>query len=120
MTLRVTTDELPAEDELQVAAAGSPDDVEETKLGIVVRDMTEEERASVDIAEQGVVVSGISAGPAERAGIRTGDLILMLNNQKVANSDDFERLAAELPQGKAVSVLVQRQGNPIFLALKLD
>ena len=44
----------------------------------------------------------------------------MLNNQKVANSDDFERLAAELPQGKAVSVLVQRQGNPIFLALKLD
>ena len=120
MTLMVTTDELPAEDELQVAAAGSPDDVEETKLGIVVRDMTEEERASVDVAEQGVVVSGISTGPAERAGIRTGDLILMLNNQKVANSDDFERLAAELPQGKAVSVLVQRQGNPIFLALKLD
>ena len=120
MTLRVTTDELPAEDEFQVAAAGSPDDVEETKLGIVVRDMTEEERVSVDVAEQGVVVSGISTGPAERAGIRTGDLILMLNNQKVANSDDFERLAAELPQGKAVSVLVQRQGNPIFLALKLD
>ena len=120
MTLRVTTDELPAEDELQVAAAGSPDDVEETKLGIVVRDMTEEERVSVDVAEQGVVVSGISTGPAERAGIRTGDLILMLNNHKVANSDDFERLAAELPQGKAVSVLVQRQGNPIFLALKLD
>ena len=120
MTLMVTTDELPAEDELQVAAAGSPDDVEETKLGIVVRDMTEEERASVDIAEQGVVVSGISAGPAERAGIRTGDLILMLNNQNVANSDDFERLAADLPQGKAVSVLVQRQGKPIFLALKLD
>ena len=120
MTLMVTTDELPAEDELQVAAAGSPGDVEETKLGIVVRDMAEEERASVDVAEQGVVVSGISTGPAERAGIRTGDLILMLNNQKVANSDDFERLAAELPQGKAVSVLVQRQGNPIFLALKLD
>ena len=57
MTLMVTTDELPAEDELQVAAAGSPGDVEETKLGIVVRDMAEEERASVDVAEQGVVVS---------------------------------------------------------------
>jgi serine protease Do len=120
IALKVTTDELPADDELQVAAAGTPDDVEETKLGLVVRDMTDEERASVDPAEQGVVVSRVSTGPAERAGIRTGDLILMLNNQKVANSDDFERLAAELPQGKAVSVLVQRQGNPIFLALKLD
>ena len=120
VTLKVTTDELPADDELQVAAAGTPDDVEETKLGIAVRDMTDEERATVDVAEQGVFVSRVSTGPAERAGIRTGDLILMLNNQKVANSDDFERLAAELPQGKAVSVLVQRQGNPIFLALKLD
>ena len=120
MTLKVTTDELPADDELQVAAAGTPGDVEATKLGLVVRDMTDEERASVDVAEQGVVVSDVSAGPAERAGIRAGDLILMLNNQKVASSDDFARLVAELPQDKAVSVLVQRQGNPIFLALKLE
>ena len=120
MILKVTTDELPADDELQVAAAGTPGDVEATKLGLVVRDMTDEERASVDVAEQGVVVNDVSAGPAERAGIRAGDLILMLNNQKVASSDDFARLVAELPRDKAVSVLVQRQGNPIFLALKLE
>lgn len=72
----------------------------------------------MDDPDHGVVVSEVSDGPAQRAGIREGDLILMLNNQKVANSEGFERLAAELPQGKAVSVLVQRQGNPIFLALK--
>ena len=121
MTLQVTTDELPAEDEVQVAAAQGPDGVEATRLGIVVRDMTEEERASADTVDRGVVVSSVSAGgPAERAGIREGDLILMLNNGKVANGDDFSRLVAELPRGKAVSVLVQRQGNPIFLALKLE
>ena len=120
MTLKVTTDELPADDELQVATARTPDDVEATRLGLVVRDMNDEERESVDAADRGVVVSEVSAGPAERAGIREGDLILMLNNQKVASSDDFERHAAELPQGKAVSILVQRRGNPIFLALKLD
>ena len=120
MILKVTTDELPADDELQVAAAGTPGDVEATKLGLVVRDMTDEERASVDVAEQGVVVNDVLAGPAERAGIRAGDLIFMLNNQKIASSDDFARLVAELPRDKAVSVLVQRQGNPIFLALKLE
>ena len=121
MTLRVTTDELPAEDEVQVAATQTPDGVDATRLGLVVRDMNEEERASVDVADQGVVVSSVSTdGPADRAGIREGDLILMLNNQKVANGDDFALLVAELPQGKAVSVLVQRQGNPIFLALKLE
>ena len=96
----------------------TPDDVEATRLGLVVRDLNDEERASLEVADQGVVVSKVSNGPAERAGIREGDLILMLNNRKVANSADFERLAAELVQGKAVSLLVQRQGNPIFLALK--
>ena len=120
MTLKVTTDELPAEEDLQVAEPGTPDDIEATKLGLVVRDMTDEERESADGAEQGVVVSNVSAGPAERAGIRSGDLILMLNNQKVVSSDDFARMVDELPDGKAVSVLVQRQGNPIFLALKLE
>ena len=121
MTLQVTTDELPAEDEVQVAAAQGPDGVEATRLGIVVRDMTEEEGASVDAADRGVVVSSVSAGgPADRAGIREGDLILMLDNRKVANGGDFSRLVAGLPQGKAVSVLVQREGNPVFLALKLE
>ena len=121
MTLQVTTDELPAEDEVQVAAAQGPDGVEATRLGIVVRDLTEEEGASVDAADRGVLVSSVSAGgPAERAGIREGDLILMLDNRKVANGDDFSRLVAELPQDKAVSVLVQREGNPVFLALKLE
>ena len=118
MTLKVTTDELPADDDLQVATVRAPDDVEAKRLGLVVRDLNDEERALFEVDDQGVVVSKVSDGPAERAGIREGDLILMLNNQKVANSGEFNRLAAELPQGKAVSVLVQRQGSPIFLALK--
>ena len=119
MTLQVTTDELPADDEVQVAAAPEPDGVEAPRLGLLVRDMNEEERESADAADQGVVVRSVATGsPADRAGVREGDLILMLDNRKVANGREFVRLAAELPPGKAVSVLVQRQGNPIFLALK--
>ena len=118
MTLRVTTDELPDEDELEVAAARPPDDVEANKLGLAVRDLNDDERASLDVGDQGVFVNKVSNGPASRAGIREGDLILMLNNEKVSSIEDFKRLAAELPEGKAVSVLVQRQGSPIFLALK--
>ena len=117
MTLRVTTDELPDDDELQVASARAPDDVEANALGLTVRDLNDEERATFDVGDQGVFVNQVSNGPASRAGIREGDLILMLNNEMVSSTEDFERLAADLPAGKAVSVLVQRQGNPIFLAL---
>ena len=45
-------------------------------------------------------------------------MVLMLNNQKVESAKEFKRLSSELPAGKAISILVQRQGNPICLALK--
>ena len=116
--LTVRTEELPDDDAIQVAQSGAPQGVEANKLGLTVRDLNDEERASFEVADHGVLVSKVSNGPGERAGIREGDIILMLNNQQVTSSDEFKRLAAELPEGKAVSVLVQRQGSPIFLALK--
>ena len=118
MTLTVIINELPEDDEIEIAAASPPAGVEVQGLGLAVRDLSDEERASSGAPDHGVVVSEVAEGPGKRAGIREGDLILMLSNEKVSNSDDFKRLAAELPAGKAVSVLVQRQGSPIFLALK--
>ena len=118
VTLTVTTEELPEEDEIEVAAAPRPEGTEAEALGLAVRDLTDEERASLDAADQGVLVSKVSEGPGRRAGIREGDLILMLNNEKVSGSEDFRRIAGGLPAGKAISVLVQRQGSPVFLALK--
>ena len=117
ITLAVTTEELPEEDEIAVAAAPGPEGTEAKKLGLTVRDPSDEERASLDAAGQGVLVSKVSEGPGRRAGIREGDLILMLNNEKVSGSEDFDRIASGLPDGKAISVLVQRQGSPVFLAL---
>ena len=118
MTLTVTTEELPEDDEIEIAAASPPKGVAVQGLGLTVRDLSDDERASSGATDHGVIVSEVAEGPGKRAGIREGDLILMLRNEKVSNSDDFKRLAAELPAGKAVSVLVQRQGSPIFLALK--
>ena len=118
MTLTVITDELPENDEIVVAAADAPKGVTVPGLGLTVRDMSDEERASSGIAGHGVLVSEVTDGPGKRAGIRKGDLILMLSNEKVTSGEELKRMAAELPEGKAVSILVQRQGSPIFLALK--
>ena len=120
MTLTVTTDELPEDDEVQVATVAKPQGVQVSALGLTVRDLNDEERASSGSTDHGVVVSEVADGPAKRAGIREGDVILMLSNEKVTSGEDLARLASELPDGKAASVLVQRQGSPIFLALKPD
>jgi serine protease Do len=43
----------------------------------------------------------------------------MINGVQIENSAQFKRLAAELPRGKSVPMLVQRRDGPTFLALKL-
>jgi len=120
-TLHVVTAELPDEEELKLASGrGTPGSTRDNRLGIAVADPTPEQREEHQLEDHGVIVEEITEGPARRAGIREGDIVLMLDNVKVKSSDEFKRLAAELPPGKAVSILVQRQGNPIFLALKAE
>jgi serine protease Do len=116
--LTVRTAELPEEDALRASARDEPGTASTDKLGITVTDMTPEQREEHQAPGHGVLVTEVRDGPAKRAGVRAGDLVLMLDNSKVADAAAFERLASDLAPGKAVSILVQRQGNPIFLALK--
>ena len=62
----------------------------------------------------------VQAGPARKAGVRRGDVILMLNNVEVTDAKQFRELVENLPAGKSVPLLVQRRGGPVFLALKID
>jgi serine protease Do len=119
-TLYVVTAELPEEEQVAQAAQDEPETAEDNKLGLAVTDLTAEQRERLEVKDHGVMVTEVNEGPARSAGIREGDVVLMLNNVKVASSAEFKRLASELPAGKAVSILVQRQGNPIFLALKTE
>jgi serine protease Do len=119
-TLKVLIAELPEEEELKLAAGQPEGGATADKLGLTVIDLTAEQREEHEIKENGVLVENVSPGPASRAGVRKGDVILMLNNIKVKNSTHFKELDKDLPKEKAVSVLVQRQGNPIFLALQAE
>ena len=119
LELTVRTAELPEEETLR--ASGKPPEPGTAKansLGVTVADLSDEKRKELDAPEHGVLVTEVSDGPAKRAGIRAGDLILMLNSRKVKDADAFTAISDSLEAGKAVSVLVQRQGNPIFLAVK--
>jgi len=117
--LHVTVAELPEEEEIRLSAAGP--DAAPNKLNVAVSDLTPEKREELGLepGESGVLVTEVGEGAAKQAGIREGDVILMLNGEKVEDSEHFRQLVSELETGKAASVLVQRRGNPIFLALKL-
>lgn len=66
----------------------------------------------------GVVVTRLAANsPAERAGLRPGDVILELNRSPVRSVEDFERLVKRLDAQTPALVLLQRGGGSIFLTI---
>jgi len=116
--LHVRIAELPAE-EVLAKAPGEPKSSADNRLKITVADLTREQRQKFEIKKNGIVVEQIKKGPAADAGIRRGDVILMINNVEIKSTEDFERLLKDLQGGKSVPVLIQRGRSPIFLAIKL-
>lgn len=88
------------------------------RFGLTVSDLTEAQREAFGIAEGGVHVDEVGPGPASAAGIRPGDVILMLNNQQIADARHFLDQMDELPAGRSVAVLIHREDGARFLALR--
>jgi serine protease Do len=87
-----------------------------SKLGVAVRPLTQEERGQID-SEGGLLVEQ-AEGPAARAGVQAGDVILAFNNQPVKSVDQLRRLV-DKSRG-AVALLIQREGNKIYVPVRLS
>jgi len=90
------------------------------RLGVTVTDLTTEERQLAQVSKDGVLVQFLAKGAAKTSGIQPGDVILRLDNQLIHDVVSFEKIVKNLPAGKSVAALIQRRGNPAFLALKID
>ncbi len=90
------------------------------RLGITVTNLTSEQKEALENGKSGVLVQDVDKGTAADAGIQPGDVILRIQNNTVRNTADFDKIIKNLPAGKSVAVLIQRRGNPVYLALKID
>ncbi|MBZ0171392.1 MAG: PDZ domain-containing protein, partial [Phycisphaerales bacterium] len=118
-TVRVKIGELPPNEELQLATSGRDDQMSIKRLDITVREISKPQREELDLDDGGVLVESVQDGPAKKAGVRAGDVLLLLDNEKVRDIGHLRELAARLPAGKSVPILVQRRGGPLFLAMKV-
>lgn len=89
------------------------------RLGITVRELSDEERAELDL-EDGVLIEELVDGPASEANLAANDVITMLNQQRVDSLETFNEIVSELPTGRSVPILVHRDGGPRFFALRLS
>jgi len=85
-------------------------------LGLAVESINNDRRRELGDPEGGVVITDVQSDDAWRAGLRPGDVILMINNQPVGDMDDFDDLLKDVEPGRAVALRVWRNGTASFIA----
>jgi serine protease Do len=85
------------------------------KLGLAVRPLQPEERKQAGV-DGGLVVEGVS-GPAERAGVEPGDVILSVNGTPVESIAQMRAIVAK--SNKSAALLVQRGEDKIFVPIRI-
>jgi serine protease Do len=90
-------------------AQATPPDVPATpvkSLGLAVADLSEAQKRELKV--RGGVRVESAEGPAARAGLREGDVILSLNNTEVVDLKQFQAAVQKADKRKPLSVLVRR------------
>ena len=116
-TLHVKLGELP-DDEVVAETSIKSENKATNRLGISALDLSDKKKEELGI-EAGIQVGHLVTGAASQAGVRKGDIILAIDGKTVTDLEQFEKIVEGLTAGKSVALLVQRDGSPTFLAIKV-
>jgi serine protease DegQ len=88
-------------------------------IGIESQDITPELAGNFGLGrDAGAIIAGVvRGGPADRAGMRPGDILLAVKGRKVGNTNDMMNLIAELPPGEKAPMTVMRKNRETTLAV---
>jgi serine protease Do len=82
-------------------------------LGVMIQKVTPELAKSFDLKDEaGALVGDVTPGsPAEKAGIKPGDIIVEFDGKAIKEMNELPRLVAVVPVGKTVEVKILREGK---------
>lgn len=85
------------------------------KLGVQYMEIGEQLAGYFKLqAKSGVLVTAVDEdGPAAKAGIKAGDVILKVGGDAIADGDDLRQALSEAEGGSEVAISVQRDGRPL-------
>lgn len=94
-------------------------------LGIRATNLAEADEATRarlrDVPEEAVIITDVVAeGPAARAGVRTDDVLLSFNGQRLSSVDHLAQLIATTPIGQDVTLDVWREGRRQAITTRIE
>jgi serine protease Do len=89
-------------------------------LGLSVQSLDSDTRKQLGLkAGQGVVISDVTGAVAAQSRLQAGDVILMVNQQKIGSVAEFEAATKDVKAGSTVLLLVRRGDQSQFIGLTL-
>jgi len=92
-------------------------------MGVSIQDITPEMAKSLKLEKQvrgAIVTDVVSGGPAEKAGIEQGDVIVQYDGKNIDNVAELRNLVASTDPGSTVTVKILRNRKEMELRLKVE
>jgi serine protease Do len=91
-------------------------------IGVSIQTVTPDLAKSFGMKEaKGALVGDVvKNGPAEKGGIKTGDIIVSFGGKNIKTSNDLPRLVAETAVGKSVDIAVIRESKELHVTIKVE
>lgn len=118
ITVEVTIGEL-SEDPRATAAVTPAPAPEADLLGLTVAPLEAGEKSELGL-KSGVKVTGVEDGPAARAGIQPGDILLRIGREDIDSAAGMSEIIANAKPSSTLPILVRRGDSSTFLVVQLD
>ncbi len=91
-------------------------------IGVRIQEVTKEIADSLGLSnEEGALIASITAnGPASKAGLEAGDVILEFDNKKIENMRKLPRVVADTPIGQNVAIKIWRNKQLITKQITVE
>lgn len=91
-------------------------------LGVIIQNISDDTAQALELtAKNGAIVSSVqSGGPADRAGVKRGDIITAINGEKIEDSNVLRNKIAGTVPGTEVKLTISRDGREQEVSATLD
>ena len=118
-TLTIKVGEIPADENVSAKSNSQKERAknEVPELGLVVSDLTPQQLKQQEL-QGGIRIDKVS-GVGQKAGLRSGDVILALNNDDVESVEQFVKLMEQYSEARSIALLIHRGGGSLYVPIRL-
>ena len=85
--------------------------VKRSKIGVIIQPLTPELAKHFGVKKGVLVAQVVKGGPAEKAGIKSGDIIIAVNDKPVSKISQLQKYVMRNPPGTKIKITVIRDGK---------